>query len=225
MHILRFDDLPPGGFAGLREKQFVTDARLFGILKHPPTSDGLGNFVYLADANFYPDGETRMHPHREIDVISVMIEGRIRHEGSLEHGQALDTGYVQVQRAGGEGFRHNEINPDGVENQMIQLWFLPEEPGQPAGYRVYPPVPGERIRVYGGSKEQDHTFDNHTWMDVMLASPGQVLDQPGESMLYVAKGSGTIDGIEIPPRTLIRGTDLEFEATTDAHLISIYVNS
>ena len=45
-----------------------------------------------------------MHPHKEIDVISVMMEGRVSHEGSLEHGQSLETGQVQVQRAGGRRF-------------------------------------------------------------------------------------------------------------------------
>jgi hypothetical protein len=75
---------------------------------------GIGNFVYLADARFVPKGETGMHPHREIDVISVMVEGRIAHGGSLEHGQELNPFDVQVQRAGGEGFSHNETNPDDM---------------------------------------------------------------------------------------------------------------
>jgi hypothetical protein len=33
----------------------------------------MGNFVYLADARFLPRGETHLHSHREIDVISVMV--------------------------------------------------------------------------------------------------------------------------------------------------------
>ena len=48
---------------------------------------GIGNFVYLADARFIPNGETHLHPHKEIDVISVIIEGRIAHEGSLHEGK------------------------------------------------------------------------------------------------------------------------------------------
>jgi redox-sensitive bicupin YhaK (pirin superfamily) len=81
-----------------------------------------------------PHGETRMHAHHEIDVISVMVKGRIAHEGSLQHGQNLSGNDVQVQRAGGEGFSHNEINPDDNWNRMLQLWVLPEVPGQTADY-------------------------------------------------------------------------------------------
>jgi hypothetical protein len=222
MKVLPFDDLPQGGFAGLREKQFVTDARIFGFHKQPEASNGLGNFVYLADANFQPHGETRLHPHREIDVITVMVEGNIHHEGSMEQGQNLGPGTVQVQRAGGEGFTHNEINPDDTENQMIQLWFLPDDAGQPAGYRVYEPIRGERTRVYGGPKNQGQTFDSQTRMDVLLAQPGQTIEQPGESMLYVAKGQGHIEGNPIPPRSLIRTQNLSFTAENEAHLILIY---
>jgi len=142
MKILHRDDLPRGGFAGLREHRLVTDQRLFGDHKSSDTWDGLGNFVYLADARFLPKGETRLHTHKEIDVISVMVEGRIQHEGSLEHGQEMDSHHVQAQRAGGEGFSHNEINPDDSENRMIQLWVLPEKSGQAAGYKLYSPVDG-----------------------------------------------------------------------------------
>ena len=119
MDMMHKDQMPPGGFAGLREKQLVIDPRMWDGDK--PQWNGIGNFVYLADANFKPKGQTNMHPHREVDVISVMVDGRIDHEGSLEHGKSLVANQAQVQRAGGEGFEHNEINPDDVENRMIQI--------------------------------------------------------------------------------------------------------
>ena len=54
MDILKYDDLHQGGFAGLLERRFVTDSRLFGERKKAGVADGIGNFVYLADANFNP---------------------------------------------------------------------------------------------------------------------------------------------------------------------------
>src|SRR5690554_2538523 len=106
MKIVRRNRLRRSGFAGLRETRLVMSPRIFRDSREAGTSPGLGRFVYLADARFLPKGETRMHPHREIDVISVMVEGRIRHEGSLQGGQDLSAGTIQVQRAGGEGFTH-----------------------------------------------------------------------------------------------------------------------
>ncbi|MFT7294202.1 MAG: redox-sensitive bicupin YhaK (pirin superfamily), partial [Pseudohongiellaceae bacterium] len=109
----------------------------------------------LADARFTPHGETTMHNHHEIDVISLMVDGNIKHEGSLESGKDLVRNDVQVQRAGGEGFSHNEINPDVTWNRMIQLWALPEVAGQAASYKVYKPIAGELTRIYGGD-DSDH---------------------------------------------------------------------
>jgi hypothetical protein len=222
MEVLRFDDLPQGGFAGLIERRFVTDGRVFGHQKSPGAVDGIGGFVYLADANFLPKGETGLHPHREIDVISVMVEGRISHAGSMQHGQGLESGTVQVQRAGGEGFSHNEINPDDTENQMIQIWVLPDEAGEPAGYKVYQPAAGERGHIYGGPKSQDDTFYGTTSIDVANVSSGQTVSQQGEAMAYLSKGSGTINGDPVQARTLIRASDMEFTADADSQLIIIY---
>lgn len=225
MEILRFDDLHQGGFAGLIERRFVTDARVFGNRKEPDAVDGIGNFVYLADANFQPLGETGLHPHREIDVISVMVEGRVAHAGSLEHGQSLESGTVQVQRAGGEGFTHNEVNPDSTENQMIQIWVLPDEAGEPAGYKVYKPAAGARAHIYGGSKDQDDTFYSRTSVDVASVQAGQTISQHGDAMAYLTKGSGTVNGDPVHARTLIRATDIEFTADVDSQFIVIYENA
>ena len=77
----------------------VTDIRLFGPGISGDVWDGIGNFVFLADAQFLPIGETRMHNHREVDVISVMVKGRVKHEGSLENGQLMESHQVQVRWA------------------------------------------------------------------------------------------------------------------------------
>lgn len=225
MQVLSFSDLQQGGFAGLIERRFVMDQRVFGGHKKPGTFDGIGNFVYLADANFLPKGETGMHPHREIDVISVMVDGRISHAGSLEHGQELLAGQSQVQRAGGEGFAHNEINPDDFQNQMIQLWVLPDEAGEPAGYKVYEPNVGELQHIYGGNKGQDGTFYSQTSISVANLNPGQNVSFEGEVMAYLSKGTGTINGEQIATRTLVRVDDgIEFVASEDAQIILVYLS-
>ena len=152
--VLHRDDLKLGGFAGIREHRLVIDPKVFG----DNTSDawpGIGDFVYLADAKFIPNGETHLHPHKEIDVISVVVDGRISHQGTLEEGNIIETNQVQVQRAGGEGFAHNEVNPDNKENRMIQIWITPEKLGEPAGYKLYSLQQGKITRVYGGDENQD----------------------------------------------------------------------
>ena len=128
IQILNRDSLELGGFAGIREHRLVVDPKVFGS-NATRAWPGIGNFVYLADAKFIPNGETHLHPHKEIDVISIIVDGRISHKGTLEEGKIIGANHVQVQRAGGEGFLHNEVNPDDKENRMIQMWVRPEKVG------------------------------------------------------------------------------------------------
>ncbi|MCK5308424.1 MAG: pirin family protein [Zetaproteobacteria bacterium] len=223
MNILHRDDLERGGFAGLREHRLVTDSRLFGDQKSAEAWDGIGNFVYLADARFLPKGETRLHSHKEIDVISVMVEGRIMHEGSLKHGQQMESHHVQVQRAGGEGFTHNEINPDDAENRMIQLWVLPEQPGQTAGYKLYSPKEGELTRVYGGERDQEETLDSHTLIDTGVIAAGKSISMDTAVIAYITRGSGMLNGQTVKEGDLIRDDRLEFRANDDTQLIVIHI--
>ncbi|MCL9782495.1 pirin family protein [Vibrio sp. S4M6] len=222
MEILTLDQLPQGGFAGLKEKQVVKDSRVFNNRADSKTFDGIGNFVYLADADFDPQGETGLHPHHEIDVISVMAKGRISHAGSLEHGQNLETGWAQVQRAGGEGFVHNEINPDSEPNKLIQLWVLPEVSGQKAGYKAYQPVTGERVRIYGGTEEQYDTFESHTVIELFQSKEGDRTEHTGEVLAYLSSGSAIINNQTVEAGTLIRTEELNFTAREDSQLILIF---
>jgi len=228
MKTLTRDQLTLSGFAGIVEHRFVTDSRLFGSRKSKETSEGLGNFVYLADAVYNPLGESGMHPHSEIDVISIILDGRVSHEGSMEHGKDLVAGDVQVQRAGGEGFDHNEINPDDQNNRMLQIWALPETKGEPAAYKAYRPAQQGVTRIYGGDKNQTDTFDSHTIIDVVNLTAGDTMALPNESVVYVTKGQATFNEKANSEKvfsgqdgSLIRGTDLEVTVTDDVNMVVV----
>ncbi|WP_440873647.1 pirin family protein [Thalassotalea sp. PLHSN55] len=225
MQILTKSSLPLGGFAGLTEHRLVTDRRVFGSHKQANTFDGLGNFVYLADAQFNPHGETRMHPHKEIDVISIMIAGQVVHEGSLEHGQSLMAGQAQVQRAGGEGFSHNEVNPDNSKNRMLQIWVLPDEAGQRAGYKHYHLKEEGLTRIYGGSKNQTETFDSKTMIDVVRLTAGKSIEFSDETLAYVSKGSAEFSDdnstFKAQDGDLIRSNKTVITAITDTEIVVV----
>ncbi|OZG72318.1 pilus assembly protein [Hahella sp. CCB-MM4] len=222
MKILHRDSLPKGGFQGVREHQLVKGSKAFGVHQGPHAWDGIGNFVYLADARFVPFGETSMHGHREVDVISVMVEGKLSHEGSLQNGQALEAGDIQVQRAGSEGFTHNEINPEANENRMIQLWVLPDKSGGRAGYKTYRPEDSTVTTIYGGDSPQVNTFDSKTHIDIARLGEKEELAIEHEAMIYVTGGSLTINGKEVNDGDLIRGNELNISAQSDSQLIVIY---
>ena len=219
LQILHRDDLKLGGFAGIREHRLVIDPQVFGNNDSGAWS-GIGNFVYLADAKFIPNGETHLHNHKEIDVISVIIEGRIAHEGTLQEGNIIESNQVQVQRAGGEGFAHNEINLEDKETRMIQMWVTPEKAGQSADYKSYTLKNGV-TRVYGGDSNQDETFSGSTVVDVGLIDVNKTISFVGEFLAYVAVGNGILNGEKVSNGDLIRGNDVTFQSKSDSQIIIV----
>lgn len=232
MKILSRDSLTLGGFAGIQEHRLVTDSRIFASRKKSETSEGLGQMVYLADARYNPKGESGMHPHSEIDVISVIIEGRVSHQGSMEHGKDLVAGDVQVQRAGGEGFEHNEINPDDERNRMLQVWALPEVKGQPASYKSYTPQLDGVSRIYGGDDSQSETFNSHTMIDIVHLNAGKSMKLAGEQLIYVIAGEGNFSESQANAEDesspylaqdgdLLRTLDVSLVARKNLHLLVV----
>ncbi len=220
--VLHRDDLPLGGFAGLKEHRLIMSPTLFKQSAESESWPGIGHLVYLADVRFKPHGETHMHDHREVDIISIMLQGRIQHQGSLEDGQLLTAGMVQVQRAGEEGFSHNEINPDNTTNRMLQLWVLPEQKHQAADYRVYQTQPGAVTRVYGGATEQSETFTSQTIVEVVTLATDQTYQLDKTFLAYMAKGWGCVNKISVQEGDLIKGENLKFQVKEDAQLIVMY---
>lgn len=212
MKITKYSELPPDGFAGVRMREIVKDNRLFGLQGGMPHASGIGNLVYMADAIFIPYGDTRMHPHVEIDVVTIVLKGRILHQGSLGDGQVLQAHDVQIQRAGGKGFMHNEVNPDPEVNHVLQIWLLPERPDLATEYHVYPVTQKGMTRVYGGSCSQNEVLPAETVVDIAKLDKGDVLQLDGLTQIYVIEGTINIntkeavsgDFVEITnPRCLI----------------------
>lgn len=221
MKILNRSETERTGFAGIRENRIVTDSRIFGSRKKPEASEGYGQFIYLADANYEPSGESGMHPHEEVDIITVILKGRVAHEGSLEHGKNLEEGEVQVQRAGGEGFSHNEKNPDQEKNRILQVWALPDKSGLPASYKSYKPGKG-LTKLYGGPENQDDTFSSSTSIEILDLSAGESLSIKGEAMTYTAEGNAnTQDGERLREGDLNILNDTNLIAKSDLKMIII----
>ena len=222
LQVLHRDTLALGGFAGLKEHRLLMDPRLFGRHANPNTWAGIANLVYLSDAQFNPHGETHLHDHKEIDVISIMLDGRLQHQGSLESGRGLKTGDVQVQRADGEGFSHNEINPDKQKNRMLQLWVLPEQAGEPASYRFYQPEQGQVSRIYGGSTDQTDTLASHTIIEVARLNAQQSYQLNKPCIAYLATGKGKVNDTTVQSGDLFQDSHLNFKAEAVVQLILIY---
>lgn len=68
-----------------------------------------------------------IHPHREMEIVSIVLSGQLKHEDSLGNSGILQFGNVQLMSAG-TGLLHSEVNPSvGEESNFLQLWFFPNQ--------------------------------------------------------------------------------------------------
>ncbi len=78
-----------------------------------------------------------MHPHSDMEIITVMVQGSLRHRDSMGHSEALRTGEVQRMSAG-TGIVHSEINGGEQTCRLLQIWITPSRRGITPSYDQKP---------------------------------------------------------------------------------------
>jgi len=78
-----------------------------------------------------------MHPHRDMELITVMVEGQLTHRDSMGHSAVLRAGEVQRMSAG-SGIVHSEINEGDQPCRLLQIWIVPDANGLPPAYEQKP---------------------------------------------------------------------------------------
>lgn len=92
-----------------------------------PQRMGFGTLRVLNDDIIQGGGGFPTHPHENMEIITVPLEGSLKHEDSMGHEGEIKKGEVQVMSAG-TGVRHSEFNGSSKESTNIcQIWILPDK--------------------------------------------------------------------------------------------------
>jgi redox-sensitive bicupin YhaK (pirin superfamily) len=147
-----------------------------------------------------------MHGHRDMEIVTYVLEGALEHRDSMGNGSVLRAGEWQCMTAG-TGVRHSEFNPSETHSvHLYQIWLLPERKGLEPGYeQLAAPHEQEhgRFRLVVSPDGANGSLTIHQDARLFVASllPGQALahsiDRGRAAWLQVLRGSVNLLGHDL----------------------------
>jgi len=159
------------------------------------------NEDWVAPGNGFPT-----HPHRDMEIITYILDGKLEHKDSLGTGSVILPGDGQRMTAG-SGIRHSEFNPSSTEAaHLLQIWITPEKGGlQPSYEQKSFPEEEKRgkLRLIASRDAQDGSvkINQDAELYVSLLKPGEeVTHEFGagrHGWLQVARGAVELNGTKL----------------------------
>lgn len=164
------------------------------------------------------------HPHRDMEIISYVIEGALEHKDSMGNGSVIRPGDVQRMSAG-TGVTHSEFNGSPSDQvHFLQIWIVPENQGIPPGYEQKHFSTSEKqnqLRLVASSDGRDGSVTIHQDASVFatVLDTGQTvtykLDAARHAWIHVVRGevnasghvlhSGDAAGVSGEPEIVLSG--------------------
>jgi quercetin 2,3-dioxygenase len=144
-----------------------------------------------------------MHPHREMEIISYVLEGALEHEDTMGQRAVLRPGEVQVISAG-TGMAHSEYNPSPETLvHFLQIWIIPQRRGVAPRYqqRDFPDAERQgRLRLVASGSGRDGSLSIYQDAEVYatVLGPGETASLPlapgRHAWVHVARGALRLNG-------------------------------
>ena len=173
---------------------------------YDPREMGYGALRVINDDKVEPGQGFGMHGHRDMEIITYVLEGALEHKDSMGNGSTIRPGNVQRMSAG-TGVRHSEFNPSRAERvHLLQIWIEPKITGVRPSYEEKEFGPADKkgkLRLIASPDGRDGSVTIH--QDALVYAA--LLDgndaithalAPGRrAYLHVARGALKVNGIEL----------------------------
>lgn len=172
-------------------ERFVTDAGAISTrhsfsygAHYDPQQIGFGAIRAINTERLAPGAGYDTHRHGDVEIVTWVVEGELRHADSAGGGGVIRPGAVQRLSAG-TGVEHTEVNASSTEPLVfVQMMLVSQRDGPPEYEQaVVPPVSGQLVRSVGVHAEAE--------LFVLRLEPGQSVTVPAahRSLVHVTRGT------------------------------------
>ncbi len=170
---------------------------------YDPNHMGFASLRVINEDQVEPSRGFDTHGHRDMEIISYVLDGALEHKDNIGNGSVMKPGDVQRMSAG-TGILHSEYNHSTSESvHFLQIWILPNERGLEPGYeQKHFTVDDKRnqLRLVGSPNGRDGSVIVHQDVDLYASviDPGVTLTHHLASnriaWIQVAQGSVSLNG-------------------------------
>ena len=171
------------------------------------------------------------HPHRDMEILSYVLEGALQHRDSTGNGSIVKPEDIQMMTAG-TGITHSEYNPSAQDqNHFLQVWIRPGHRGLHPQYQQHTVESGEKLNTLRSiaspeSKSGVVKINQDAHVFATLLQPGALVEHTIErdrhGWLQVARGELTVNGVHLMAGDAVatsRPMALHIQAITDAEAL------
>lgn len=171
------------------------------------------------------------HGHRDMEIITYVLEGALEHKDNIGNGSIIQPGEVQRMSAG-TGILHSEFNHSETEAvHLLQIWLLPDQNGLPPSYeqRNFSPAKASgTLHLVAAKDGREGAVTIHQDVDLYAAvlkagdRLSHALKPQRHAWIQVARGTITLNGLSLDTSdgaAISNETEVVIEATQDAEFL------
>jgi redox-sensitive bicupin YhaK (pirin superfamily) len=145
------------------------------------------------------------HPHRDMEIISYVVDGALEHKDSMRNGSIIRPGEVQRMRAG-TGVTHSEYNHSPTEPvRFLQIWVVPERRGMKPGYdqKLFGDERRGRLRLVASRDGREGSVQieqDVSMFSSVLQNGERVVHELADgrhAWIQIVRGTVSVDGVEL----------------------------